>query len=132
MNCLEEVTYLRTNPGGQHYNCAQSLLRPFAAQVGLDPEKANELGRFFGSGMMHGSTCGALSGTLMLLGMAGYDQKQAGEIIRRFRESHGATDCATLLAQAQAQGIQRKTHCDTLVLEMAQLLDSVLNEKKEP
>lgn len=126
MNPLEEVKHLRTDPGGQHYNCAQSLLRPFAPLVGLDPAKANELGRFFGSGMMHGSTCGVLSSALMLLGMAGYDQQQAGELIRRFREEHGATDCATLLTQSKARGVDRKSHCDGLVLEMAQLLDTLL------
>ena len=29
MTRLEEVQYLRTEPNGRHYNCAQSLLVPF-------------------------------------------------------------------------------------------------------
>lgn len=71
MTRMEEVKYLRTEPDGRHYNCAQSLLVPFASAVGLDKEQADKLGSFFGSGMLHGSACGALSATLMLLGMAG-------------------------------------------------------------
>ena len=43
MTRLEEVQYLRTEPGGRHYNCAQSLLVPFAPLVGLDREQADAL-----------------------------------------------------------------------------------------
>ena len=68
MTRMEEVKYLRTEPNGRHYNCAQSLLVPFAEQVGLDKEQADKLGSFFGSGMLHGSACGALSATQMILG----------------------------------------------------------------
>ena len=49
MTRMEEVKYLRTEPNGRHYNCAQSLLVPFAEQVGLDKEQADKLGSFFGS-----------------------------------------------------------------------------------
>jgi len=44
MTRMEEVKYLRTEPDGRHYNCAQSLLVPFASEVGLDKEQA-EIGR---------------------------------------------------------------------------------------
>ena len=43
MTRMEEVKYLRTEPNGRHYNCAQSLLVPFAEQVGLDKEQADKL-----------------------------------------------------------------------------------------
>ena len=91
MTRMEEVKYLRTEPNGRHYNCAQSLLVPFAEQVGLDKEQADKLGSFFGSGMLHGSACGALSATQMILGMAGYDRQQARQIIHHFRQRHQAT-----------------------------------------
>ena len=35
MNHLEEAKLLRQEPGGRHYNCAQSLLVPFAAEKGV-------------------------------------------------------------------------------------------------
>ena len=44
MTRLEEVQYLRTEPDGRHYNCAQSLLVPFASEVGLTKEQADALG----------------------------------------------------------------------------------------
>ena len=43
MTRLEEVQYLRTEPNGRHYNCAQSLLVPFGPQFGLDKEQADKL-----------------------------------------------------------------------------------------
>src|SRR5699024_5660807 len=58
MTRLEEVQYLRTEPDGRHYNCAQSLLVPFASEVGLTKEQADALGANFGAGMKMGSTCG--------------------------------------------------------------------------
>lgn len=131
MTRMEEVKYLRTEPDGRHYNCAQSLLIPFAEQIGLTKEQADKLGSFFGSGMLHGSTCGALSSTLMILGMAGYDSQTASQVIRDFRQRHQATDCAPLLAMAKEQGIARKDHCDGLVLEMAQLLEELFAAKGE-
>lgn len=109
MTRMEEVKYLRTEPNGRHYNCAQSLLVPFAEQVGLDKEQADKLGSFFGSGMLHGSACGALSATQMILGMAGYDSQQARQIIHDFRQRHQATDCTTLLTLAKEQGIPART-----------------------
>ena len=131
MTRMEEVQYLRTEPNGRHYNCAQSLLIPFAPQVGLDKEQADKLGSFFGSGMLHGSTCGALSATLMILGMAGYDSKQASQIIHDFRRRHQATDCAALLTLAKEQRVARKAHCDGLVLEMAQLLEELFTAQAQ-
>ena len=97
MTRLEEVQYLRTEPNGRHYNCAQSLLVPFGPQFGLDKEQADKLGSFFGSGMLHGSACGALSATLMLLGLAGYDSQTARQIIQDFRQRHQDTHCTALL-----------------------------------
>ena len=124
MTRMEEVKYLRTEPDGRHYNCAQSLLVPFASAVGLDKEQADKLGSFFGSGMLHGSACGALSATLMLLGMAGYDSQH-------FRQRHQATDCTALLTLAKEQGVPRKDHCDALVFEMAELLEEIFASKGE-
>ena len=123
MTRMEEVKYLRTEPNGRHYNCAQSLLVPFAEQVGLDKEQADKLGSFFGSGM--------LSATQMILGMAGYDSQQARQIIHDFRQRHQATDCTTLLTLAKEQGIPRKDHCDALVFEMAELLEEIFASKGE-
>ena len=70
MTRMEETEALRARTD-VHYNCCQSVLVPFADLCGLDKETAFRLGANFGSGMRHGSTCGAVTGALMVLGLAG-------------------------------------------------------------
>ena len=124
MNHLDEVKKLRQRTD-VHFNCAQSLLCPFAREVGLTAEKAQALGSFFGAGMLHGSTCGALSATLMLLGMKGLGKEEALQEIQAFKQRHAATNCAELLAMAKEKGMVKKEHCDALVFEMCEILDKV-------
>ena len=121
---MEQPRALRADQA-VHYNCCQSVLVPFAQEMGLTPEQAFHLGSHFGAGMRHGSTCGALAGALMVLGMTGGDEKQAAQLIRQFRERHGATDCATLLKESRQRGEERKAHCDGLVYEMVEALDKL-------
>ena len=68
MDYVEKARALRADPA-VHYNCCQAVLVTFADRLGLTPEQANALGAHFGSGMRHGSTCGAVSGALMVLGL---------------------------------------------------------------
>ena len=124
MNYMEHVRTLREDTQ-VHYNCCQSVLIPFAQELGLTRDQAFALGVHFGSGMRHGSTCGALSGALMVLGGLGLDGKQAQALIRTFRENHGATDCATLLKASHDRGELRKDHCDGLVYEMVKALSEL-------
>jgi C_GCAxxG_C_C family probable redox protein len=128
MDHMEHARQMREDTT-THYNCAQAVLGPFAQEMGLTEEQAVKLGAHFGSGMRHGSTCGAVTGALMVLGMLGYDEKEATALLRQVRESHGALDCATLLKTSHDQGVPRKTHCDGLVFEMVQALDKIAQEK---
>ena len=109
-----------------HFNCCQSMLVPFAAVCGLSEEQAYRLGAHFGSGMKHGSTCGAVTGALMVLGMAGADHDAAQELMRRFRRNNQALDCAGLLRLAAQRGEDRKCHCDRMVYEAVELLEDLL------
>ena len=126
MNHLEEAKILRQNPGGRHYNCAQSLLVPFSAEIGMEKEAADALGAFFGAGMMHGSACGTLTAALMILGKAGKEKEAAQKLIEDFLAARGTTDCRCLLAAAEEKGMARKENCDGLVFEMCQKLDEML------
>ena len=112
-----------------HYNCCQSVLLPFAQELGISEEQAMAIGAHFGSGMRHGGTCGALSGGMMVLGLAGYPEQEAAALIRQMRERHGATDCATLLKASHDRGEVRKEHCDGLVYEMVALLEQILSRR---
>ena len=128
MTRMEETEALRARTD-VHYNCCQSVLVPFADLCGLDKETAFRLGANFGSGMRHGSTCGAVSGALMVLGLLGCDEKQSTALLRDFRTRHGALDCADLLRASKERGELRKDHCDSLVLEMSRFLEELLREQ---
>jgi len=121
MNKLEHAKQLR-DITEKHYNCAQSVLVPFAGEMGMNEEQAYALGAHFGGGMRHGSTCGALTGALMVLGAMGCGEQQAQELLRSFREKNGCTDCAHLLAASKERGEEKKPHCDRLVCECVQAL----------
>jgi C_GCAxxG_C_C family probable redox protein len=52
------------------YSCAQAVASAFAEDFGIEKEKALRLSCGFGGGMSHtGSTCGAVTGALMVIGM---------------------------------------------------------------
>lgn len=128
MTNIEKARQLRADTQ-VHYNCAQAVLVAFAQEMGMTEEQAYNLGAHFGSGMRHGSTCGAVTGALMVLGMLGYDEKEAAALMRQVREGHGALDCATLLKSSHEKGIARKEHCDGLVFEMVEAVAQRVEKK---
>ena len=125
MTRMEETQGLRARTD-VHFNCCQSVLVPFADACGLDREAAFQLGANFGSGMHHGSTCGAVTSALMVLGLAGRGADEAAEFMRRFRERHGALDCAGQLWGVSQAGEERKPHCDGLVFDAVEILEDLL------
>ncbi len=125
MNHMPEVEKMRACTE-RHYNCAQSLLVPFRDVTGLSEEQSDRLGNLFGSGMHHGGMCGALTSAIMILSLAGFEKETSTAMIREFKQKHDSTQCRDLLASSAKNGIPRKQHCDGLVFEMAQYLDSVL------
>ena len=128
MDRMEETRALRNDPD-VHYNCAQSVLVPFSDVCGLTKEQACTLGANFGSGMRHGSTCGAVTGALMVLGMAQKSPEAASVLMRRFREKNQVLDCAGLLQRAKANGEEKKPHCDRMVYEAVALLEELLADQ---
>ena len=93
MTRMEETQGLRARTD-VHFNCCQSVLVPFAEVCGLDKDAAFRLGTSFGAGVRCGSACGALTGALMVLGLAGRDLAAGEELLRRFRAQNGPVDCA--------------------------------------
>lgn len=93
----------------QGFNCAQSILAAFAPRHGLTREHALKIACPFGSGMMRGSTCGAVTGSLMVIGLA-HGRCNAGDMAARsktyalaqafqdrFDAQHGTCSCEELL-----------------------------------
>ena len=70
MTKKQKLYTLRNDPN-VHYNCAQSMLIPFAGEIGITEEQANALTLNFGGGMGCGAACGALVGTLAAMGGLG-------------------------------------------------------------
>lgn len=127
MNEMERSKALREDTM-THYNCCQSVLLPFCAQCGISEEQAIRLGSHFGGGMRHGGTCGAVTGALMVLGLAGKGEEDARALLNAIRTQHGALDCAHLLARAKEQGLERKGHCDSMVFDAVAQVQRLLEE----
>jgi C_GCAxxG_C_C family probable redox protein len=114
-----------------HYNCAQSVLLPFAEGAGLTKEQAFQVSANFGAGMKVAGTCGAITGGLMVLGLYGVeDGATVGAYFKALRENHqGFTDCANLLRLNKEQGGEKKPHCDAMVYECVELVENILRKK---
>ena len=110
-----------------HYNCAQSVLIPFAGDVGVSEEQANVLTLNFGAGMGCGSMCGAISGAFVAMGGLGMPQEKRVQLLREFRQANGDVNCAQLLKAAAERGEERKPHCDRMVYDAVELLEELLN-----
>ncbi len=92
-----------------HFNCAQSVFKPFVKRLGMDVDLAMKITTPFGGGMGHmGQVCGAVSGGVMALGLAKgsseYDAEKndacyalAQAFQERFIELHGDVTCPGLL-----------------------------------
>lgn len=128
MNRMEHTKALRARTD-VHYNCCQSVLVPFCRECGLTEDEAYKLGAHFGAGMKHGSTCGAVTGALMVLGMASGGNEGALELLSRFRSKNQALDCAKLLALAKERSEDRKPHCDRMVYDVVEILEDLLADR---
>ncbi len=132
----------------QHYNCAQSAFAPFAETLGMDLDLALKIATPFGGGMGHaGQVCGAVSGALMVIGLARgiteYDQAKkyacydlAKQFQARFREAHGSLTCPGLLgydigdpqelAHVREENLFHSL-CPQLVGDAARIVGALLN-----
>lgn len=90
-----------------NYNCAQTVFSLFAPDLGIDEETALKIASGFGGGMACAETCGAVTGSYMIIGMKhGHSvpdpDKKANtkRMIQRFnelfREKHGSLICKQL------------------------------------
>ncbi|MBR5948111.1 MAG: C_GCAxxG_C_C family protein [Clostridia bacterium] len=112
-----------------HYNCAQSVVMPFAEDAGISVETARRIGANFGGGMKRGSVCGAVTGGLMALGLFGLDDAETVETYYERLNAHKSLDCAELLKQNEEEGGEKKPFCDGMVFECVELVEAILKEK---
>ena len=112
----EDMVALRNHPE-IHYNCAQSVLIPFAEELGITREQAGAISAHFGGGMGCGGVCGAITGALMAMGGLNVPEETRLELLEQFRTTHGSVDCAELTEGLEKGTPERKCLCDALVAE---------------
>ncbi|MFH1034836.1 MAG: C-GCAxxG-C-C family protein [Pseudomonadota bacterium] len=132
---------------GPQHSCAQAIVASFGPGLGLDEALALRLSRGLGMGMAQGLTCGAVSGALLVLGLAqGPRQDQEREpryacyeavenFCQRFQDIHGSIACRDLLGvdlgtpqgrQAAQEGGLFMSRCPGLVESAGLILEEML------
>ena len=112
------------------YNCAQTVASVFASDAGYDEKAALKAATCFRGGMQMGSVCGAVTGGLLALGLAGIEDREAvDEYIRKIREARGGIiDCRDIVSEAAQKGIAKKTYCDAMICECVGYAEEILKE----
>ena len=103
----------------QGYNCAQAVFGAFSQDLGLDSQEAMRLASPFGAGLGKlREVCGAVSGMLMVLGLArGYsnadaiDEKRAlyaltQQAVHQFETENGYLLCRDLLHLKKGEDLE--------------------------
>ncbi len=134
-------------------SCSQSVFGAFAEEYGIDPELAYRIASSFGGGIAHtGGLCGAVTGSLMSLGLKygkpramtpeekGKLDAKAQEFMRRFQEENKSMKCRELLgynvgipeekAECMAKGVTRK-RCPNFIEKATKILEELIMEEKE-
>ena len=110
---IEKAKALRAQvpPAG---NCAQTILRVYAAELGLSEEQAAAIAANFGGGMKRGAA-----------GIT--DAASVQQFQTAFAQKHdGMLCCADLLKANMEKGGNKKAHCDGLILESIELIDKLM------
>ena len=82
-------------------NCAQAVSYAFCEKYGIEKETAKALLSGFGSGMRSGEMCGAVSGAIMIIGIANKSDTQVvakltAEFVKKFKDKFEFLRCADL------------------------------------
>ena len=105
--------------GHPAWNCCQAVVTVFAQDAGYDEEAAMKVATYFRGGMQMGSVCGAMTGGLMALGLAGLSDPQiSNEYLRKIKENHnGLMNCKDLLRVNAENGGEKMPHCNAMIRE---------------
>jgi C_GCAxxG_C_C family probable redox protein len=133
------------------YNCAQSILKAYANDVGMKEEDVIKMASVLGGGIgRNGHICGALSGAVLIIGMKfgttdpiDFPAKEkaynkASELLDRFAAENKSVLCKELipydmknpeeLKKAREAGIFTQK-CPLFVLSAGKILESIINSR---
>ncbi|SET32132.1 C-GCAxxG-C-C family protein [[Clostridium] polysaccharolyticum] len=113
------------------YNCCQAVVCAFCKELGLDEDMAFRMAEGFGSGMGVQSTCGAVTGAIMLAGLKnsqgtdnvttkGATYKMSKEIIAEFEKMNGSSICKELKGIETRQVLRSCSGCIEDAVRIAQ------------
>ena len=135
----------------QGLNCSQAILSQYAEHYQLDVPTAHRLATAFGGGMgRQANTCGALTGSYIVLGLeygsASPAEKDNKEICyekvrlltKKFEQKHGSCNCRDLLGydistsegqqQVKEQGLHQ-SKCPAFVEDVVEILDEMIHSR---
>ena len=109
-------------------NCCQAVLCAFADEVGMTEDELKRIGAAFGVGMgCLESTCGALIGAQMLMGMKKYQGRpmlrDAAGVLRQFESMCKATICKDLKGKDTDVVL---CECDDCVRNAVEIMEGML------
>ncbi|TWH51793.1 C-GCAxxG-C-C family (seleno)protein [Sporomusa sp. KB1] len=123
------------------YNCAEAIVRAFRDAMQLDiSDEALRMASGFGGGLGHaGCLCGALTGSIMVLGMLqGRENKEQSrepiytsshEFHNLFREKFGAT-CCRILNSHPFDSKEHLRNCIKITGNTAECLSDFIRDKR--
>ena len=136
------------------FNCAQSITKAYANEVGMKEEDAVRMASALGGGVgRNGHICGAVSGAALIIGMkfgttdpANFQAKEkaynkTNELLEKFSAENKSVLCKELLGydiktpeglkQARESGVMVQK-CPALVSSAGKILESIINETQIP
>jgi C_GCAxxG_C_C family probable redox protein len=145
MNSASNIAVARFSQG---FACSQAVFTTFATEFGLSDEMALKIAAPFGGGMARtGKICGAVTGSLLALGLKyGYTTPDgrdatygiAREFMNRFEDKHGSLSCRDFIGfdittpenreRARAAGVFESI-CPNLVCDAAEIVQVLLENK---
>jgi len=131
------------------FNCSQAVVRTYGPDYGLSTFDAVRVSCGFGGGMRRGSTCGAVTGALMILGLrfgpeAASDTSakpgvysKVNEFQSRFESRCDSVECRDLLGCdiSRPEGMEQatsnnlfKTVCPRMVQTAGEILEDMCRQ----
>ena len=129
-------------------SCSQAIFSVYGKDLGVDPETAVKIASAFGAGVAKtGEICGAVSGALMVIGLAQRmedirdppSRERVYALVHRFMEEftarNGSVNCTELVGYdlsdpgQYAEAREKKvfaTRCSKLVKDAAEILEGIL------
>ncbi len=116
------------------YNCSQAVVLAFAEELGIEKETLARVASSFGAGYGGmGEACGAVSGMLIVLGLAkGFENpgeldkkkaqfKELSEMIEEFKKQNGSIICREILKSVKTPEGKKAT-CGDKVKSAAEIV----------